>query len=95
VCPRAGLDAVVKKEIPSLPGLEPAIIQPVAQRYTTELFSTYHYNNVTSKIFQGSCIHFSKFTHQGFISTYTDYFLTSFLQKVVLIALTINSLTIR
>jgi hypothetical protein len=30
VCPRAGLDAVVKRIIPSLPGLEPLIIQPVA-----------------------------------------------------------------
>jgi hypothetical protein len=35
---RAGLDAVVKKKISRpLPGLEPPIIQPVAQRYTTEL----------------------------------------------------------
>jgi hypothetical protein len=34
--PRAGLDAVVKISQP-LPGLKPPIIQPVAQRYTTEL----------------------------------------------------------
>jgi hypothetical protein len=37
VSPRAGLDAVVKKNSQSLPGLEPQIIQPVAKRYTTEL----------------------------------------------------------
>jgi hypothetical protein len=35
---RVGLDAVVKKtNSQPLPGLEPPIIQPVAQRYTTEL----------------------------------------------------------
>jgi hypothetical protein len=39
VSPRAGLDAMVKrKNSQPLPGLEPLIIQPVAQRYTTELF---------------------------------------------------------
>jgi hypothetical protein len=32
--PRADLDAVVKRKISSL---EPPIIQPVSQRYTTEL----------------------------------------------------------
>jgi hypothetical protein len=38
VGPRADLDAVVKRKILSpLPSLEPPIIQPVAQRYTTEL----------------------------------------------------------
>jgi hypothetical protein len=37
VCPRAGLDAVAKTKSQPLPGLEPPIIQPVAQRYTTEL----------------------------------------------------------
>jgi hypothetical protein len=38
VSPRAGLDAVVKrKNSQLLPGLETAIIQPVAQLYTTEL----------------------------------------------------------
>jgi hypothetical protein len=38
VRPRAGLDAVEKrKNSQPLPGLEPPIIQPVAQRYTTEL----------------------------------------------------------
>jgi len=37
VGPGAGLDAVEKTEIPSpLSRLEPPIIQPVAQRYTTE-----------------------------------------------------------
>jgi hypothetical protein len=40
--PRAGLDMVVKRKIPSPyqflnPGLEHPIIQPVAQCYTTEL----------------------------------------------------------
>jgi hypothetical protein len=36
--PRAGLNAVVKRKIHQrLPRLEPPIIQPVAQRYTTEL----------------------------------------------------------
>jgi hypothetical protein len=37
VGPRAGLDAVVKRKIPSLPlpRLEPPIIQLVAERYTT------------------------------------------------------------
>jgi hypothetical protein len=35
---RAGLDAVLKRKISLLlPGLEPPTIQPVAQRYTTEL----------------------------------------------------------
>jgi hypothetical protein len=35
---RAGLDAVVKRKIPSpLPVLEPPIIQSVVQRYTTEI----------------------------------------------------------
>jgi hypothetical protein len=35
---RVGLDAVVKRKFPSpLPGLEPPIIQPAAQRYTAEL----------------------------------------------------------
>jgi hypothetical protein len=34
VGPRGGLDAVVKSKIP---GLEPSIIQPVAQSCTTEL----------------------------------------------------------
>jgi hypothetical protein len=34
----AGLDAVVKRKIPSpFLGFEPPIIQPVAHRYTTEL----------------------------------------------------------
>jgi hypothetical protein len=38
VAPRAGLDAVVKRKIPQhLPGLQPPVIQPVIQRYTTEL----------------------------------------------------------
>jgi hypothetical protein len=38
VGPRASLDAVVKrKNSQPLPGLEPLIMQPVAQRYTTEL----------------------------------------------------------
>jgi hypothetical protein len=36
VDPRVGLDAVVKCSQP-LPGLEPSIIQPVAQCYITEL----------------------------------------------------------
>jgi hypothetical protein len=37
--PRGVLDAVVKRKIPSpLPVIELPIIQPVAQRYTTELF---------------------------------------------------------
>jgi hypothetical protein len=37
VDPIADLDAVVKRKICQLlPGLEPPIIQPVAQRYTTE-----------------------------------------------------------
>jgi hypothetical protein len=36
--PRAVLDAVMKKKnFQPLPGLEPALIQPVAQGYTTEL----------------------------------------------------------
>jgi hypothetical protein len=36
---RAGLDAVVKRKIPSpYWNWNPPIIQPVAQRYTTELF---------------------------------------------------------
>jgi hypothetical protein len=35
---RAGVDVVAKrKNSQPLPGLEPPIIQPVAQRYTTEL----------------------------------------------------------
>jgi hypothetical protein len=43
VDPRAILDAVVKGNIPSpLSGLEPPIIQPVAQRYTTELTRLLH-----------------------------------------------------
>jgi hypothetical protein len=38
VGPRASLDAVVKRKISQLlAGLEPPIIQPIAQRYTTEL----------------------------------------------------------
>jgi hypothetical protein len=39
VGPRAGLDSVVKRKIPSpcREGLEPPIIQPVAQRCTPEL----------------------------------------------------------
>jgi hypothetical protein len=38
VGPRAGLDTVSERKIPShLPDLEPSIIQPVAQSYTTEL----------------------------------------------------------
>jgi len=37
VGPRAGLDAVVKRKIPSpLLGLENPIMQPVTQRYSTE-----------------------------------------------------------
>jgi hypothetical protein len=40
VSPRASLDTVVsRKNSQPLPGLEPAIIHPVAQRYTTELWS--------------------------------------------------------
>jgi hypothetical protein len=36
--PQSHLDAVVKKkQSQPLPGLEPPIIQPVVQRYTTEL----------------------------------------------------------
>jgi hypothetical protein len=36
--PRAVLDAVVKRKIPSpCQGLEPTIVQPIAKRYTTEL----------------------------------------------------------
>jgi hypothetical protein len=32
------MDTMVKRKIPTpLPGLEPSIIQPVAQRYTSEL----------------------------------------------------------
>jgi hypothetical protein len=35
---RAVLDAVVKRKNPQpLPGVEPPIIQPVAQRFTTQL----------------------------------------------------------
>jgi len=41
VDPRAGLDAVVKRKIPS----ESLIIQPAAQRYATA-----HIYNVTSQI---------------------------------------------
>jgi hypothetical protein len=37
VGPRAGLDAVVKKNFQPLSGLELSIIQSVAQRYTTQL----------------------------------------------------------
>jgi hypothetical protein len=38
---RAGLDAVLKRRIPSLcRDSNPQIIQPVAQRYTTELYRT-------------------------------------------------------
>jgi hypothetical protein len=38
VGPRASLDAVVKREIPThSQDLNPPIIQPIAQRYTTEL----------------------------------------------------------
>jgi hypothetical protein len=37
VVSRAGVDAVVKRESHPLPGLEPPIIHPIAQRYTTEL----------------------------------------------------------
>jgi hypothetical protein len=62
--PRAGLDAVVKRKIPSPCRVSnPQIIQPVAQRYTTELsrlfsekkleaeinFDTYHCN-ITSTL---------------------------------------------
>jgi hypothetical protein len=36
--PRAGLNAVAKRNSQPLPGLESPIIQPEAQRYTTELF---------------------------------------------------------
>jgi hypothetical protein len=36
--PRAGLDTVVKRKTPQpQPGLKHTIIQPAAQRYTTEL----------------------------------------------------------
>jgi hypothetical protein len=38
VGPRAGLDAVVKRNSHLLPGLESPISQPVTQNYTTELF---------------------------------------------------------
>jgi len=39
VGPKTGLDAVVKREIPSPRGdWNPLVIQPVAQSYTTELF---------------------------------------------------------
>jgi hypothetical protein len=39
VGPRAGLDVVLKRKIPqSLPGPNLPIIQPVAERYTAELF---------------------------------------------------------
>jgi hypothetical protein len=42
VGPRDGVDVVVKrKNSQPLPGLEPSIIQPVAQRYTTELSGSY------------------------------------------------------
>jgi hypothetical protein len=37
VCTRAVLDAVVKRKFPNPAGLEPLIIQPIAQRCTTEL----------------------------------------------------------
>jgi hypothetical protein len=37
VGPRAGLDAVVKRNIPPPAGIEPPIIQLVVQCYTTEL----------------------------------------------------------
>jgi hypothetical protein len=37
VDPRSGLDEVARKNSQPLPGLEPPIIQPIAQRYTTEL----------------------------------------------------------
>jgi hypothetical protein len=35
---RAGLDAVVKKKFPTPTGTRTPIIQPIAQRYTSELF---------------------------------------------------------
>jgi hypothetical protein len=37
VGPRAGLDTIVKEKFQTLPGPEPLIVQPIAQRYTTEL----------------------------------------------------------
>jgi hypothetical protein len=37
VGPRADLDVDEERSSQSLPGFEPPIIQPVAQRYTTEL----------------------------------------------------------
>jgi hypothetical protein len=51
VGPRAGLDSVVKRKIPS-PCREsnPAIIQPVAQRYTTELYRLLVHFNVNEII---------------------------------------------
>jgi hypothetical protein len=41
VGPRAVLDAVEEKDSQPLPGLEPPIIQPVVQSYTTELWKMY------------------------------------------------------
>jgi hypothetical protein len=38
VGPRAGLDTAEENNSQPLPGLEPPIIQPVAQPYTTELY---------------------------------------------------------
>jgi hypothetical protein len=41
VGPRAGLGAVLKDSQP-LPGLESSIIEPIAQRYTTEISRRLH-----------------------------------------------------
>jgi hypothetical protein len=54
VGPRAGLDAVLKRKIPtSLVGLEPPVVQLVAQRYTTELtlLLTHGHNDLISPFF--------------------------------------------
>jgi hypothetical protein len=48
---RAGLDTVVKRKIPSLyRDLNPTIIQPVAQRYVTELQTFIYVMQVYEKI---------------------------------------------
>jgi hypothetical protein len=51
VGPRAGLDAVVKRKIPSPSrNSTPPMIQSVAQRYTTELFQILYFSKIHSNV---------------------------------------------
>jgi hypothetical protein len=64
VCPRAGLDAVVRRKIPSpYWDLNPRIIQPVAQHCNTEL-SRLLFSKCILRKFQLLClVYFFRLTH--------------------------------